>query len=82
MESFTGTIALFAFGFAPECWLDCDGRQLPIAGYQALYSLLGTNYGGDGTHTFALPDLRGKTPLSSPGMRWCICVNGNYPPRP
>ncbi|MEY3930379.1 MAG: hypothetical protein RLZZ516_2089 [Cyanobacteriota bacterium] len=82
MDEYIGTVALFSFGFAPEGWLDCDGRQLEISNHEALFSLIGTSYGGDGTRTFALPDLRGKALISSPLMRWCICVNGLYPPRP
>ncbi len=56
-------ISLFAFGFAPKNWALCNGQLLPIAQNQALFSLLGTQYGGDGVRTFALPDLRGRTPM-------------------
>lgn len=60
MEEFMGAIGLFAFGVVPKGWMPCDGRLLSIAQNQALFSLLGTNYGGDGTTNFALPDLRGR----------------------
>ena len=60
---FVGEIALVAFNFAPSGWATCDGQLLPIAQNQALFSLLGTTYGGDGKTTFALPDLRGRAPL-------------------
>jgi microcystin-dependent protein len=54
---------MLGFGFAPRGYAWCDGRLLPIAQNQALFSVLGTTYGGNGTTTFALPDLRGRTPL-------------------
>jgi len=57
-------IKLFAFGFAPRNWALCAGQLLPINQNQALFSLLGTTYGGNGQTTFALPDLRGRVPVS------------------
>ncbi|WP_354687678.1 tail fiber protein [Cupriavidus necator] len=63
MDQYLGEIRLCAFAYAPKEWALCDGRLLPIAQNQALFSLLGTQYGGNGTTTFALPDLRGRTPL-------------------
>jgi microcystin-dependent protein len=54
---------MFAGTFAPVGWLKCDGQLLPIAENDALYSLLGTTYGGDGQTTFGLPDLRGRMPI-------------------
>lgn len=64
MESpFIGEIMLFAGNFTPLDWVDCDGRLLSIAQNQALFSLLGTTYGGDGRTTFAVPDLRGAVPI-------------------
>ena len=62
-EPFLGEIRIFGFPFAPRGWATCDGQILPIAQNQALFALLGTNYGGNGTTTFALPDLRGRTPI-------------------
>lgn len=62
-EPFLGQITLFPFGFAPQGWAFCNGQLLSISQNQALYSLLGTTYGGDGITTFALPDLRGRTPV-------------------
>ncbi|MBS0485539.1 MAG: phage tail protein [Proteobacteria bacterium] len=59
-EPFLGEIRPFAFGFTPKGWASCDGQLLPIAQNAALFSLLGTMYGGDGRTTFALPDLRGR----------------------
>ena len=63
MEPFIGQIQPFGFNFAPRGWAFCNGQLLPIAQNQALFSLLGTIYGGDGRTTFALPDLRGRTPV-------------------
>lgn len=54
---------MFGFNFAPRNWAFCDGQLLPIAQNTALFSLLGTTYGGDGRTTFGLPDLRGRVPL-------------------
>lgn len=63
MEPFIGQIMLFGGNFAPRGWALCDGQLLPIATHSALFSILGTTYGGDGTTTFALPDLRGRAAL-------------------
>lgn len=59
-EPYIGEIQMFGFNFAPRGWANCDGQLLPIAQYSALFSLLGTTFGGDGRTTFALPDLRGR----------------------
>ncbi len=63
MESFLGNIQLFGFNFAPRGWALCNGQLLSIAQNSALFALLGTTYGGNGTTTFGLPDLRGRAPL-------------------
>ncbi len=71
MESYVGQIMLFGFNFAPYGWAICDGSHLSIADYEVLYSLIGTTYGGDGSTTFALPDLRGRVPIhmgQGPGL--------------
>lgn len=68
---YIGEISMFAGNFAPSGWMICDGRLLPITQYQALFALIGTMYGGNGTSNFALPDLRGRLPLgtgSGPGL--------------
>ncbi len=62
-EPFLGEIRTTSFSFAPRGWALCNGQLLPINSNQALFSLLGTMYGGDGRVTFALPDLRGRTPV-------------------
>ena len=63
MEPFIGQIVLFGGNFAPRGWAKCEGQLLPIASNTALFSILGTTYGGDGRTTFALPDLRGRAPI-------------------
>lgn len=63
MDSFIGCIHAFAFPFAPRQYAKCDGQILPIAQNTALFALLGTTYGGNGTTTFGLPDLRGRVPV-------------------
>lgn len=62
-EPFLAEIRLFSFNQIPRGWLPCDGRLLSIVQYQALFALIGTIYGGDGTTTFALPDLQGRVPV-------------------
>lgn len=75
MDPFIGQISTFPFNFAPEGWAQCNGQLMSIAENTALFSLIGTIYGGDGISTFALPDLRGRVALNQgtgPGLR-------NYP---
>ncbi len=62
-EPFLAEIRMVGFNFAPRGWAFCDGQILPINQNQSLYSLLGTTYGGDGRTSFALPDLRSRTPI-------------------
>lgn len=62
-EPYLGEIKLVAFNYPPSGWAACDGQTLAIAQNQALYALLGTTYGGDGTSTFNLPDLRGRAAM-------------------
>jgi microcystin-dependent protein len=62
-EPYLAEIRIFSFDFAPRGYAFCDGQILPINQNQSLYSLLGTTYGGDGRTSFALPDLRGRTPI-------------------
>ena len=71
MEPFIGQIMPVGFGFAPRGWALCEGQLINIASYTALFSLLGTTFGGDGETTFALPDLRGRSIVgvgSGPGL--------------
>src|SRR6187551_576055 len=71
MESFIASIILFAGNFAPRGWAFCQGQILSIAQNTALFSILGTTFGGNGQTTFALPDLRGRVPMhwgQGPGL--------------
>ena len=70
-EGFIGEIRMFGGNFAPRTWALCDGQLLPISQNPALFSILGTTYGGDGRTTFGLPDLRGRVPMhpgNGPGL--------------
>lgn len=70
-EPFVGEIRMFAGNFAPRGWAFCDGQLLAVSQNDALFSLLGTIYGGDGRTTFGLPDMRGRIPLqqgTGPGL--------------
>jgi microcystin-dependent protein len=64
---YIGEIRMFAGGFAPDGWAFCQGQTLPISENDALFSLIGTTYGGDGKTTFCLPDLQGRVPIHSGG---------------
>lgn len=71
MDPFIGEIRQFAGTFAPRGWHICDGQLISISSNTALFSLLGTKFGGDGRNTFALPDLRGRAPMghgNGPGL--------------
>ncbi len=74
-EFFIGQIMMTGFNFAPKFWAQCNGQLLPINQNQALFSLLGTQYGGNGTTNFALPDLRGRVPVS-----YASSVDPNWQP--
>jgi len=81
MDYLWGQLLLLPYwnDWAPRGTLKCEGQLLPIMDYQALYSLLGTKFGGNGTTTFALPDLREEAPE---GTYYCIVTEGIYPTRP
>jgi microcystin-dependent protein len=71
MDPFVAEIRIFPFNFAPKGWAWCDGQLMPLSQNTALFSLLGTTYGGDGKSTFALPDLQGRAPMhpgQGPGL--------------
>ena len=70
---FLAEVRMFSFNFPPKGWAFCQGQLLPINQNQALFSLLGTTYGGNGTTNFALPDLRGRTPI-----HWGTGGGGSY----
>ena len=70
-DQFVGEVRMFCGNFAPNGWAFCNGQVLPISQYTALFSLLGTNYGGDGRSNFALPNLQGAFPMhagAGPGL--------------
>ena len=79
MEVFVGQIQLFAFNFAPRGWVLCEGQVLSTMQYHTLFTLLGTNFGGDGRVTFGLPNLKGKEPV--PNLHYYIATEGLYPTR-
>ncbi len=73
MDPFVAEVRIFAGNFAPKGWATCDGQILPISQNTALFSLLGTTYGGDGKSTFALPNMRGRVavhPGQGPGLSY------------
>ena len=76
MGPLLGQIEIFAFEFAPSGWMICDGQLLSIADFQALFSLIGTTYGGDGRTTFALPKI---PPVVPNGPAYYISVFGQAP---
>jgi microcystin-dependent protein len=79
MEPFMGQIELFPFNFVPQGWSTCEGQLLAISQNMALFSLIGTTFGGDGQSNFALPNLQGKAP--GDGLAYYIALQGIYPPR-
>lgn len=71
MDPFVAEIRIFSFNFAPKGWAFCNGQLLPLSQNTALFSLLGTTYGGNGKSNFALPDMQGNTPMhpgQGPGL--------------
>jgi microcystin-dependent protein len=77
MDHYLAEIRPFAGKTPPQDWMLCDGRSLSITEYQALYSLLGTGFGGDGVNNFQLPDLRGRLPIGS-GLGSGLSINYTY----
>jgi microcystin-dependent protein len=83
MDEILGMIKLFGGNFAPKGWFECKGQTLAINGNEALFSILGTQYGGDGRTTFCLPNLVDKCPTDTvKELRYIICYQGIYPERP
>ena len=81
-QPYVGEIRIFAGNFAPADWMFCNGQLLPISEYETLFNLIGTTYGGDGQSTFALPDLRDKSPLPQDGQGgYRIALQGVFPSR-
>ena len=88
-QPYVGEIRMFAGNFAPAGWMFCEGQLLPISEYETLFNLIGTTYGGDGTSTFALPNLQGRLPLHQGSgfalacifrdLCWLACCCGVWP---
>jgi microcystin-dependent protein len=84
MNPVLGSLLLVPFNFVPIGWLSCNGQLLPINENQALFSLIGLAFGGDGTTNFALPNLngaKGTTDASGAPLTWLIAIQGVYPSR-
>jgi microcystin-dependent protein len=79
-DSYLGDVRALSFAFAPHGWAKCEGQLLPIAQNKALFSLLGTAYGGDGQTTFALPALAGVPAQDGAALTYCIALRGIFPP--
>lgn len=77
MDPLVGSIILVPYTFTPEYWADCNGQSLSIRDHQALFSLIGCEFGGDCQTTFKLPKL-----TAPEGLRYIIAINGIYPSRP
>jgi microcystin-dependent protein len=78
MDAILGSLLLVPFNWAPQGWLPCNGMTMQVNQNAALFSLLGTQFGGDGHSTFALPKL--EAPAAN--LHWIICTQGMYPSRP
>jgi microcystin-dependent protein len=84
MEPYLGSLLLVPYNFAPRGWAFCQGQIMPISQNTALFSLIGTTYGGDGVTNFALPNLTGDkamTDASGAALNWIIALAGVYPSR-
>jgi microcystin-dependent protein len=79
MDYYIGDIQLFAYNFVPMGWLLCNGAVLQIMQNQALFSLISNKFGGNGSTTFALPNMTNDSPIA--GMKYYMCVSGIYPVR-
>ena len=80
-DAYLGEVRAMPYGFAPQGWAPCQGQLVPLSANTALFSLLGTTYGGDGRSTFALPTL---APLEGKcgTLQYCIAIQGTFPQRP
>jgi microcystin-dependent protein len=79
---YLGEVMTAAFSFCPTGWAPMNGQLLPINQNQALFALLGTNYGGDGRTTFALPTAKPVITATGAALTQCIALEGAFPPRP
>jgi len=76
-EFLLGSIVLLPYTFTPRGFMPCHGQMLPVTSHRALFSLLGTGFGGNGQDNFALPDLRAAEP--HPACHYFICIEGSFP---
>ena len=81
MNFYLGQICMFPWSWAPTGWLPCDGRLLQIAPNTSLFSLIGTEFGGDGKTSFAIPKLAALGAVGGGDVGYYICTNGLYPSR-
>ncbi len=81
MNFYIGQICLFPWDWAPVGWAKCDGQMLDIATHQALFALVGTEFGGDGRTNFALPDLSDIRSKTGGKVDYYICLQGVFPSR-
>jgi microcystin-dependent protein len=81
MEFYLGQVVIFAGNFAPRGWLLCNGQLVQIQQNMALFSILGTTYGGDGQKTFALPNIPAVKAENGAQLNYLICAEGVYPSR-
>lgn len=77
-DIYIGTIVLFPYNFTPAGWQLCAGQLCSVRGYEVLFGLIGTSYGGDGVDYFAIPNLIGTEPLI--GVKYYIATAGTHPP--
>lgn len=78
-DTYLGDVRAMGFAFAPRGWAECRGQLMPINQNRALYALLGTQYGGDGQTSFALPALPGVPAQNGTVLTWCISLQGQFP---
>lgn len=78
---YIGTILLMGSKYCPVGTVEAAGQALPMSRSPALYSIIGTNFGGDGKTAFNLPDLRGRAPVANPAMVHCLIMDGDFPAR-
>lgn len=82
MEEYIGDIKLFAGTYCPQDYMYCDGQTLAIQQNAALFAIIGCQYGGNCTQTFCLPNLNKNTMLEGTTLKYIICTQGIFPPRP
>ncbi|MFE5480536.1 phage tail protein [Nocardia sp. NPDC056541] len=82
MDPILGQISIFTYGWTPQGWYPCNGDILKVSDHQALFSLIGNKFGGDGRTTFALPNLKAAGETLGDNLLYAIATEGIYPQRP